>query len=94
VSLPEFGSDDVGFEEAGFEEPGLEEGHAGELPSRDVHSAAPVGVLERRPKADIYTVLLGVAAGALAIGCLVMMLEIWQYGPPWTFPWRIPINFR
>jgi hypothetical protein len=38
--------------------------------------------------------MLGISAGALAIGCLVLVLEIWTYGPPWTFPWNIPINLR
>jgi hypothetical protein len=38
--------------------------------------------------------MLGVAAAALAIGCLMLLLEIWQYGAPWTFPWRIPVNLR
>ncbi len=89
MSLPEFDSEEAGFEEAGFTD-----AHSEELASKEPVSKAPLGVLERRPKADIYTVLLGVAAGALAVGCLVMVLEIWQYGPPWTFPWRIPINFR
>jgi hypothetical protein len=57
-------------------------------------SEAPRGVLVRRPRSNIYTVLLGVAAAALAIGCIVLLLEIWQYGPPWTFPWNIPPNLR
>jgi hypothetical protein len=60
----------------------------------EVVSRAPRGVLDRRPKTSIYSVLLGISAGALAIGCLVLVLEIWQYGPPWTFPWNIPINLR
>jgi Tfp pilus assembly protein FimV len=59
-----------------------------------VRSEAPRGVLVRRPKTSIYSVLLGVTAGALVIGCLVLVLEIWTYGAPWTFPWNIPINFR
>jgi hypothetical protein len=89
VSLPELGSEETAFDEAGFDE-----AHAEEIHSKEPASEAPRGVLERRPKPDIYTVMLGIAAGALAIGCLVMVLEMWQYGPPWTFPWRIPINFR
>ncbi len=71
-------------EEMGFEEPLTE----------TVPSDAPRGVLVRRPKTSIYTVLLGITAGALAVGCLVLVLEIWTYGAPWTFPWNIPINLR
>jgi len=59
----------------------------------DEHAAAS-GVLVRRPKTSIYSVMLGISAGALAIGCLVLVLEIWTYGAPWTFPWNIPINLR
>jgi hypothetical protein len=73
-----------GSKETGFEEPLTE----------TVRSDAPRGVLVRRPKTSIYTVLLGITAGALAIGCLVLVLEIWTYGAPWTFPWNIPINLR
>jgi hypothetical protein len=63
-------------------------------PRADVGAEAPRGVLVRRPKTSIYSVMLGISAGALAIGCLVLILEIWTYGPPWTFPWNIPINLR
>jgi len=31
---------------------------------------------------------------AMAIGCLLLVLEIWRYGAPWTFPWQIPINYK
>jgi hypothetical protein len=57
-------------------------------------SDEPRGVLVRRPRTTIYTALLGIAAGALAIGCLILLLEIWQYGPPWSAPWKIPVNLR
>ena len=57
-------------------------------------SDAPRGVLVRRPKTSIYSVMLGITAGALAIGCLVLLLEIWTYGAPWTFPWNIPPNLK
>jgi hypothetical protein len=60
----------------------------------EVGAGAPRGVLVRRPKPSIYCVLLGISAAALAIGCLMLMLEIWTYGAPWTFPWNIPINFK
>jgi hypothetical protein len=63
-------------------------------PRPEVGADVPRGVLVRRPKASIYTVLLGISAGALAVGCLVLVLEIWTYGAPWTFPWNIPINLR
>jgi hypothetical protein len=60
----------------------------------EVGADAPRGVLVRRPKTSIYSVLLGISAAALAIGCLMLVLEIWTYGAPWTFPWNIPINLR
>jgi sRNA-binding protein len=63
-------------------------------PRAEVGGDAPRGVLVRRPKTSIYSVMLGISAGALAIGCLVLVLEIWTYGAPWTFPWNIPINLR
>ena len=63
-------------------------------PRAEVGADAPRGVLVRRPKTSIYSVMLGISAGALAIGCLVLVLEIWTYGAPWTFPWNIPINLR
>jgi hypothetical protein len=62
--------------------------------AEEVRSGAPRGVLDRRPKTSIYSVMLGISAGALAIGCLVLVLEIWTYGAPWTFPWNIPINLK
>jgi hypothetical protein len=51
-------------------------------------------VLVRRPRTTIYTVLLGIAVAALAIGCLLLMLSLWRYGAPWTLPWNVPTNFR
>jgi hypothetical protein len=57
-------------------------------------SDEPRGVLVRRPRTTIYTALLGISAAALAIGCLILLLEIWQYGPPWSAPWKIPVNLR
>jgi hypothetical protein len=70
------------------------EPRAEEPRTEEMASDAPRGVLVRRPKTSIYSVMLGITAGALAIGCLVLILEIWTYGAPWTFPWNIPINFR
>ena len=40
----------------------------------------PRGVLVPKPRTNIYTVLLGIAALALLIGCALFALEIWQYG--------------
>ena len=57
-------------------------------------SDRPRGVLVRRQTTNVYTVLLGMAAAALALGCLVMLVEIAQYGSPLTFPWKIPVNYR
>ena len=53
-------------------------------------SDAPRGVLVRRQKTTIYTVLLLIAIVALAISCLVMILEWAQYG----FQWKPPANLR
>jgi len=38
--------------------------------------------------------MLMIAAAALAIGCLALLLEIWEYGPPWTRPWNPPPNLQ
>jgi hypothetical protein len=51
-------------------------------------------VLIRRPKTTIYMVLLGIALAALAFGCVTLLLEIWDYGPPWARPWNVPSNLR
>jgi hypothetical protein len=40
----------------------------------------PRGVLVPKARTNIYTVLLGIAALALFIGCALMALEIWRYG--------------
>jgi cytochrome b subunit of formate dehydrogenase len=53
-------------------------------------SDEPRGVLVRRQKTTIYTVLLLIAIVALAISCLVMVLEWAQYG----FQWKPPANLR
>jgi hypothetical protein len=57
-------------------------------------SNAPRGVLVRRQKTNIYTVLLMITAGALAVGCLFMLLAILQYGSPFSAPWEVPANMR
>jgi hypothetical protein len=50
----------------------------------DSTSDRPRGVLVRKPKTTIYTVLLGIAAAALAVGCLALFWEFWRYGLTWT----------
>jgi len=53
-------------------------------------SEEPRGVLVRRQKTSIYTVLLLIAAVALLISCLVMILEWAQYG----LQYKPPANLR
>jgi hypothetical protein len=55
---------------------------------RNSTSAKPAGILVRKPKTTLYTVLLGIAAAAIAIGCLFLILEISQYGALWSSPWN------
>ena len=45
----------------------------------DSKSTRPVGVLVRKPQATAYVALLGVAVAALVIGCLLLVLELYQY---------------
>ena len=58
------------------------------LPESD--SNEPRGVLVRRQKSSIYTIMLLIAVIALAISCLVMVLEWAQYG----FQHKPPANLR
>jgi hypothetical protein len=37
-------------------------------------------VLVQSPKSDIYVVLLGIALGAILLGCLLMTLVLSRYG--------------
>jgi hypothetical protein len=53
-------------------------------------SDEPRGVLVRRQKTTIYTVLLLIVIVALAFSCLLMVLEWAQYG----FQWKPPANLR
>ena len=46
----------------------------------DVPAEQPRGILVHKPKSTIYTALLGIAVGALTIGCLLLALEIMRYG--------------
>jgi hypothetical protein len=56
----------------------------------DSSSERPQGVLVRRPKTSIYTVLLLVALVAIMFGCLLMVIELARYG----FQWKPPANLR
>ena len=46
----------------------------------DLDSNEPRGVLVRRPRSSIYTVMLLVSLLALTLGCLLLVLELWRYG--------------
>jgi hypothetical protein len=59
----------------------------------DSISNRPRGVLVRKPRTSIYTILLGVAVGALTIGCLALALEIMRYGSLLN-AWNIPAGLR
>jgi hypothetical protein len=36
-------------------------------------------VLVQAPKSDIFVAMLGVAAGAILLSCLLMLLILWRY---------------
>jgi len=42
--------------------------------------AARPGVFVQTPKSDIYVALLGIALGAMIIGCILLLLILNQYG--------------
>lgn len=50
------------------------------MPAQRGGSAASRGIYVQQPKNDIFTILLGVALGALLIGCLFLVLKLNQYG--------------
>jgi hypothetical protein len=54
----------------------------------DSESTRPAGILVRKPTASIYTVLLGIAVAALALGSLFLFLELLSYDWIWNTPWR------
>ncbi len=56
----------------------------------DSSSDAPRGVLVRRQRNSVYTVLLLVALLALVIASLLMLVELWSY----DFQFRPPANLR
>ena len=56
----------------------------------DLNSNEPRGVLVRRPRTSIYTVLLLLALVAMAISCLLLVLEWAAY----DFQWEPPVNLR
>ena len=53
-------------------------------------SDEPRGVLVRRQRSSIYSVLLLITLLALMFGCLMMIMEWWQYG----FQYKPPANLR
>jgi hypothetical protein len=48
--------------------------------SRSAPAARRPGVLVQSPKSDIYVALLGVALGAIVVGCLLMAILFGRYG--------------
>ena len=54
----------------------------------DSKSTRPAGILIRKPRSTIYTVLLGVAVAALMLGSLFLLLEIHEYDWLWNIPWQ------
>ena len=49
------------------------------MSAQDSNLSKPVRY--RKPKADVYTLLLGIALVALIIACIFAYLEIQDYGP-------------
>jgi len=47
----------------------------------------PAGILVPKPRASIYTVLLGISLAAIMLGCLFLALEITEYDYLWSRPW-------
>ena len=47
----------------------------------------PAGILVRKPRTSIYTVLLGISLVAIMLGCLFLVLEITEYDYLWSRPW-------
>ena len=56
----------------------------------DSSSDRPRGVLVRRPRTTIYTMLLLIALMALVFSCLLLVLELAQY----DFQIKPPANLR
>ena len=44
-------------------------------------SNVPRGVVVQKPKSNIYTALLAVSAAALALGCLLLYIELYRHAP-------------
>ena len=55
----------------------------------DSRSTRPAGILIRRPKTTVYTVLIGVALAAIIIACLLLILELNRYDYVWRLPWKV-----
>ena len=56
----------------------------------DLSSDRPRGVLVRKPQTTIYTVLLLIALVAMVLSCLLLVLELADYG----FQFKPPANLR
>jgi hypothetical protein len=52
-------------------------------------SMPPMGGAVRKPKTNIYTLLLIIALVALLVGCLFLFLEIKRFGGFGTVPGRL-----
>ena len=58
----------------------------------DSKSIRPTGILIRRPKTTIYTVLLGIALAAIVIACLLLFVELNRYDYFWRLPWKTRVS--
>ena len=56
----------------------------------DLSSDRPRGVLVRRQRTSIYTVLLIIAMVAILVSCMLLALELMSYG----FQFKPPANLR
>ena len=78
---------------AGTQQKSLHYGHLRATPD-GLLVDQPRGVLVRRQRTNIYTVLLIISAAALAIGSVIMLAELLQYGSLLSAPWKVPANMR
>jgi hypothetical protein len=58
----------------------------------DSKSTRPAGILIRRPRTTIYTVLLGIALAAIVIACLLLFIELNRYDYFWHLPWKARVS--
>jgi hypothetical protein len=47
--------------------------------ARSAGAGGPRGVYVQTPKSDIFVALLGVAAGAIFLGFLLLLIVLWRY---------------